>query len=335
MSKPPPPLPQGLRDRVFHRSEIRAFGLGASRAECSDLRPLGSGFYVPRESELTEVTMAVGVAAHYHGSIISGLTAARIYGMPLPPELGTWQPGQPVTLTAGSGTRRRSTAVVTWSFQSIDRDAAISWRGVLIASREDVWFQLCSVLPLDSRVAIADSLIRTPRFGYEGRSHAWSTIDALRQLVDRRTGSPGVRAARRALDLARVGADSPQETRARLAFGFAGVPEPALNQVIIHPSGYPRMQPDFMWEREKLIAEYDGITHFEGDRAARDQDRSLVLRDMGFAVISLYRDHLPPPRLAATDAEVERALGCSRAAELVAKRLRLLQRRTSVSLRAA
>lgn len=263
--------------------------------------------------------MATAVAAYYPGAIISGVTAARLYGLPLPRELSTWQPGQPVTLTAKVGTRRRSTKLVSWNHQKLDVGRCVEWMGVRVASREDTWFQLCSLLPLDARVAMADSLVRLPRFGYEGRSQPWSTLDALHTLIEERRGSPGVLAARRALHLARVGADSPQETRARLAFRFGGLPEPSLNSVVIHPSGHPRIQVDFMWEQERLVAEYDGVKHFEGDRAARDQDRALALRDMGFLVISLYRDHLPIPRMGASEESVQRELGGSRAVDLVAE----------------
>jgi hypothetical protein len=65
----------------------------------------------------------------------------------------------------------------------------------------------------------------------------------------------------RAASLARVGVDSPQETRLRLLLVLAGFPEPRVNLIIRGRDGGWRRRYDLAYEELRLIIEYDGRQH--------------------------------------------------------------------------
>ena len=92
---------------------------------------------------------------------------------------------------------------------------------------------LATVLSADELVIGGDSLRLRARAGVScSRDDSLCSIDVLRSMVERHPGSRGVRKARAAVELIRVGADSPPETRLRLALVRAGLAEPVLNHVV-------------------------------------------------------------------------------------------------------
>ncbi|CAM3942694.1 DUF559 domain-containing protein [Helcobacillus massiliensis] len=306
---------------MFHRSDAEAHGLGPHRVKAVDLRSLGCGFYAHRDIEVTESMLASAVVEHYPGAAITGPTAARIHRLPLPRELQTWQVGQPIHLNAPAGTRRRDSGLVSWSHRRVDIGTAFVSGRVVLASRVDTWLDPCPMLPLDARVVIADHLVRHPRRGLERRALPYASVEDLRAAVESRVRQHGIAAARSALALTRVGSDSPQETRCRLGCHFGRLDEPELNPVLRGAGGRWLFQPDFLWRHARLLVAYDGQPHFTSDRAVHDQDRALDLQALGFTVLRLFRDHLPAPRLHASDDQVRAALANSPAVALVRRAL--------------
>ena len=61
--------------------------------------------------------------------------------------------------------------------------------------------------------------------------------------------------------LADAGAESPPETRLRLAFLAAGLPRPTTQYVIVDERGHYVRRIDMCWEQFKVGAEYDGAHH--------------------------------------------------------------------------
>ena len=87
----------------------------------------------------------------------------------------------------------------------------------------------------------------------------------------------GVRSLRRALARSREGVDSPMETRLRLLFVDAGLPEPEVNQRVRLDDGTPIHKPDLSWPQWRVAADYDGKHHADRDdeadvRAGRASD---------------------------------------------------------------
>jgi hypothetical protein len=83
-------------------------------------------------------------------------------------------------------------------------------------------------------------------------------------LIDTATtayGVRGARLARQAAALVRSGVDSPMETRLRLLFVLAGLPEPQVSQVIHDSDGGWLARPDLSYPDFKIAIEYDGQHH--------------------------------------------------------------------------
>jgi len=75
----------------------------------------------------------------------------------------------------------------------------------------------------------------------------------------------GARVLRQVLELSRDGVDSGMETRLRLIFLAAGLPEPEVNHWVRLPDGTGIHCPDLSWPRWRVAADYDGRHHRDTD----------------------------------------------------------------------
>ena len=148
------------------------------------------------------------------------------------------------------------------------------------------------VFSVDELVVIADQLIRYPRKQFEGRSEPYCTKQDLQRVIDRHPRKRGVRKAREALDLARIGADSPPETRLRLALLYAGLPEPEVNVPIVDEDGVERSQPDLSYPEYRISIEYDGDVHNAPDQVYRDISRAEQIRALGWTEVRISNRHM-------------------------------------------
>lgn len=85
------------------------------------------------------------------------------------------------------------------------------------------------------------------------------------------------------VQLANPLAESPMETRIRLAIVFDGLPVPVLQ----HPVGPYRL--DMAYPELGIAIEYDGRDHLEQVRALRDLDRQAYLAAAGWRKILRFR----------------------------------------------
>lgn len=93
----------------------------------------------------------------------------------------------------------------------------------------------------------------------------------------------GADRARGVIAAARVGAESPMETRLRVALTGAGLPEPVLQHHIRTASGTVRV--DLAWPSALVCIEYDGFAwHSGADAFARDRRRWRAVVAAGWDV---------------------------------------------------
>ena len=85
--------------------------------------------------------------------------------------------------------------------------------------------------------------------------------DALSELVGSRAGRKGVAKARRVLELAEAGSESPMETRLRMLLVLNGLPRPELQTTVRDERGSFLGRPDLYYPEHRLGIEYDGETH--------------------------------------------------------------------------
>ncbi len=138
---------------------------------------------------------------------------------------------------------------------------------------------------------VADHLLRMPRPDFEGRAAPYASRADLEEMLDRHKGTPGIRKARLALDLARVGSDSAPETRLRLALEDAGLPAPLLNVPTKLTAGVVR-QPDLSYPELKVGVEYDGEGHSEAAQIIRDIAREEDFDRAGWLLVRISKHHM-------------------------------------------
>jgi very-short-patch-repair endonuclease len=104
--------------------------------------------------------------------------------------------------------------------------------------------------------------------------------------------SPGIRRARRAIDLCDGRAESPLESLTRLAIKRAGLPMPQLQ----HQIGPYRV--DFCWPLLRLVLEVDGRDKYQQpDDLFSEKRREDWIRSQGYAVRrAVWQDVIPSPQ---------------------------------------
>jgi very-short-patch-repair endonuclease len=136
------------------------------------------------------------------------------------------------------------------------------------------------------------------------RQHAVQRLDALMNatdvkiadveaVIDEHAGARGLVRLRRVLPLVDGGAESPQETRTRLALIDAGLPRPQTQIVVRNEYGDFVARIDMGYEELRVGIEYDGPQHWT-DPAQRDRDidRYTALLDLGWKIIRVSSDLL-------------------------------------------
>ena len=136
------------------------------------------------------------------------------------------------------------------------------------------------------------------------RLHAIQRLDALTNATDikivdieavisEHPGSPGLLRLRRVLPLVDGGAESPQETRTRLALIDARLPRPQTQIRVFDEYGDFVARLDMGYEDLRVGIEYDGPQHWT-DRVQRDRDidRYSGLLDLGWTIIRVSSELL-------------------------------------------
>ncbi len=162
-----------------------------------------------------------------------------------------------VSVAAG-GTRPRVRGVIGHRVD-LEADEVDVQDGVRITYPWRTWCDLAAAGEnVEDLVILADALRRRYAGGGAQRLTA--------RLTDWQ-GRRGAATLRLALARSRDGVDSPMETRLRLMFLDAGLPEPEVNQWVRDEDGTPLHKPDLSWPRWRVAADYDGRHHADRDRA--------------------------------------------------------------------
>lgn len=136
------------------------------------------------------------------------------------------------------------------------------------------------------------------------RVHAVQRLDALVNATDLKSadveaivaghrGARGLVRLRRILPLVDGGAESPQETRTRLALIDAGLPKPQTQIRVYGDCGEFVARIDMGYKELRVGIEYDGTQHWtDSEQRARDIDRSAELKDLGWTIVRVSNDLL-------------------------------------------
>jgi hypothetical protein len=170
-------------------------------------------------------------------------------------------------------------------------DEVCFFNGLWITTRSRTWLDCARKMCVEELVVVADHLVRIPRPEFERRTEPYATMAELAILLERHPGTPGIVKAREALRLARVGSDSPQETKLRLACGYAGLPEPLLNAKTELTAGVERT-PDQSYPDFRVAVEYDGAMHADPRQVERDVTRAEDYARAGWHEVRIMKGHM-------------------------------------------
>lgn len=257
------PLPLNLR-RPFHRRDGLAAGLTKHRLDGPGFTHLFGGIRVAATVSLTPQLLAQAALMMVPGAVVSHHTAAVLWGAVVPET-----PHTHVSVRVDRDRRGRDRLCCHVS----PDPASTTHRGLPVTTPAQTFMDLAPHLGLVDLVILGDSLV-----------HAEVTTEGeLMEAAAAMTGRGAVR-TRAAAELVRAGAHSPMETRVRLMFHFAGLPEPRSQLRVGDASCTYYL--DLAWPELRTAAEYDGRQHAESPRQwGHDLGRREWLDDHGWRLV--------------------------------------------------
>lgn len=209
-----------------------------------------------------------------------GLTAARLYGLPVPDDderlhvaVPSWTPTIP-----------RIKELVVHSY-SIPIEQIRKRDGRWLVAPERLFLELAATLPRIELIVAGDQMLRRDL----------TTPDALDAFLRRCRRRRGVRKARTAVPMLERNTDSPPESRLRMLLVDAGLPRPVANRDVFHDTipGLRLARPDLSYPELKIAIQYEGRHHQEDSRQyAYDIERDGHLIDRQWIVIRVNKDGL-------------------------------------------
>lgn len=263
-------------------AEARTAGLSRRRTRAQDLVTPCYGVRATAaipDSLLKRVHALTAVT----GAVVSHLSAAALWGFPLPRALENLAV---VHLTSRPGRRAVRHKNVVGHQQALEPEEIVSGARVSCTSPLRTWFDLAGILSLDELIIAGDFLLR--------RRNPLTTLDRLDAFLAGKQGRPGYRRAMRARSLIRAGTDSPKETELRLLLIRHGLPEPGINVPMFDETGGWIQDPDLSYEQEKVAIQFDGGHHATPAQRRSDIFRDENARDAGWRVVVLTQWHLTP-----------------------------------------
>ena len=220
------------------------------------------------------------------GEAFSHSTAALLFGAPLPHAAADIRP---LHVLSPDVTRART--VDTIGHRSASAFPIALRYGLPVVTAPDMWIQVAGMLRREDLAAVGDYLVTGRRFGHASEGPLCDLGDLV-AAVHRNTGRRGLRAARWAVDLIRVGAASRPESLLRLLIVAAGLPEPEIGPAVAVARGTIVLHPDLAYPDLRIAIEYEGSGHRNADRWERDIERRELFEDAGWRVIRVTKQGL-------------------------------------------
>lgn len=215
------PLPEESHGHAFLTSDRGAYGLTRGRLRGIDVEhPFHGVSAIDVDPAEIDSRCSTYLPLMAPGQFFSHVTAAALFGMPLPLFLIREEPIHVAVL--GSATRPRTRGIVGHGLSAADVTTCLI-RGFPAVSPADTWCHLGSVLSKEDLVAAGDYLISGARAEW-GRMPALARIEELTAARIRHRGRRGARRVTWALERLRSPVDSRPESLLRLLLVAAGTP---------------------------------------------------------------------------------------------------------------
>jgi hypothetical protein len=262
-------------DWPFLGSEALAAKALPERVMRTLYEPVYPGVYVPAGIDLTAVqrARAAWLWSRRRG-IVAGQSAAALLG-------AKWSdPLAPAELVHAN---RRTPSSIRVHTDTLLDDEVIEVDRILVTTAARTAFDIGRRAPRMLAVQRLDALA----------SAAGITSADVEWIAARHPGARGTRRLLDVLPLVDGGAESPQETRTRLALIDAGFPKPQTQITVLGECGAFVARVDMGWEEWRVGVEYDGAQHWtDRTQRTRDIDRLAVLTECGWIIIRVSSDML-------------------------------------------
>ncbi|BCW38969.1 hypothetical protein StoSoilB3_05040 [Arthrobacter sp. StoSoilB3] len=298
------PLPDHLATGSFSVHASDKAGVTRSRTRAKDLVLVSRGIRVPAASDASGAAALRAYTDLDDSSILVSLSAARLWGIPVPAlHSGDWR----IHLARRRGFSFPRRVNVAGHLLTLLPEETVEYDGVRVTSPARTWLDLAALSTVEDLVAAGDYLVSSHGPDFPVPKEALCSIAELQDAVGSHPGMRGVRTARAALELIRVGADSAPESRMRLALVNANLPEPVLNHAIRNQFGQAVLWPDAAYLEYLVSLQYDGQHHGGAEQHLRDIERQEKSLALGWLEVRISKHDLEGERPAVVH-KVRRAL---------------------------
>lgn len=279
MTNPEPTLPLRLRREALRDGwsddEL------ARLVRSGELARLRRGAYVggllpPDPADRHRLLVRATVAGLRRSAVVSHQSAAVLHGLPL------WD----VALDRVHITRRPPAwtdtgTVLRCHVARLQDDEVVEIDGLPVTSATRTALDLARSLPHEAAVVALDAALHQRMVRH----------DVLRERLFDLAGTPGSRAAARAVTFADARSESVGESRSRVVLHRWGVPPSALQHEVRDHSGLLIARTDFVWEEHGLVGEFDGRMKYgrllrpgqdPADAVFEEKLREDAVRDVGW-----------------------------------------------------
>ncbi|MGM1029028.1 MAG: DUF559 domain-containing protein [Actinomycetota bacterium] len=285
------PLPEEIADGPFTTATALELGISRKRLRARDLTAPFRGVRTRGAPTDVHAMAAAHAQRMAPGHVFAGITAARLWGLPV---ASAWKSIEPLVIGVPAGaTRTRARGIRVRRFDP-SRLTSGTVHDLPTLGPASAVMSMARDTAADDLVVLIDALI-TPSKHYPGLRLPrlpFTTAEELAAFVERCRGTHGASAFGRALERARPGAESPQETRSRLAIVDAGLPEPVV-QFEVWVDGVLSAVIDLAYPEWRIAIEYEGEHHLtDPAQWARDIRRQELLESLGWIVIRVTKADL-------------------------------------------
>lgn len=272
----PRDVPAVLRTRPFTIAQAEAFGVTRKMLRGRRFRRLFPGVYVLATVELTWVLwLYAAMLVLPHDAVVSHLSAMRLWGLDL--RRGPLEFSTNTTAVTEHDRIRLHRRGGRLSPSEVD--------GLPVTGPDRTFVDCALTLSFVQLVQLGDHLLHS----------GTTTYDRLERYC-RERHLHGVQRARRAVLFVAEGVESPRETVVRLMLVFARLPCPVVNREVRDAGGRFVARVDMLYERYKVIVEYDGWQHErDGRQRQRDRERRELLEALGYRLIIVTDEDLRHP----------------------------------------
>lgn len=283
------PLPRHLEKRPFTLEEARRAGLSRKQTRGRDLVTPSRELRFPAAVPSTLMDRCRAYLAVTPEGIISHASAAVLHGLLLPWRLENL-PDIDVTRPRGErGVRRKG---INGHALRLEPWEVTRVAGIAITTVERTLLDLAPYLGIDELVVIADQVVCEHHRSYGREVYPRVELGRLLRYLSGHSGARGMKRLRAAMDLVRVGSDSPPETNLRLLIMRSPLPNFEHNVEIKDAYGRGKVGPDLACEEYKTCAEYDGRHHFTPAQQSSDHDRDFVTKSLGWHQVLINKDDM-------------------------------------------